>query len=134
MPDYQGVMNCMRCGKKIPHPDNNNADYVIAPEFIVKEPRDVFYALKYNTQTKAKIAADPNAFIDDQELDEVEVPDVRNAQTISDVVKVIVRIEEKDIQKTGIICPDCYRDTDFVIWGVHKEESLNGRRDVSGNN
>ena len=24
----------------------------------------------------------------------------------------------KETQKTGIICPDCYLDTDFVIWGV----------------
>ena len=29
--------------------------------------------------------------------------------------------KEGDIQKTGIVCLDCYRDTDFVIWGVHKD-------------
>ena len=28
--------------------------------------------------------------------------------------------QEKDIQKTGIICPADYRTTDTVIWGVHK--------------
>ena len=27
-----------------------------------------------------------------------------------------------DIQKTGIICPNCYKPTDTVIWGIHKEK------------
>lgn len=26
-----------------------------------------------------------------------------------------------EIQKTGVCCPDCYKDTDTVIWGVHKK-------------
>lgn len=25
------------------------------------------------------------------------------------------------IQKTAIICPECYKPTDYVIWGVHKK-------------
>lgn len=30
------------------------------------------------------------------------------------------KTEIKAVQKTAIICPDCYRPGDRVIWGVHK--------------
>ena len=44
------------------------------------------------------------------------------------------------IQKTGIICPQCYNpETDFIIWGYHKveqdirlkEEQANGMAAIS---
>lgn len=28
--------------------------------------------------------------------------------------------KDGDEQKTAVICPQCYRPTDTVIWGVHK--------------
>lgn len=60
----------------------------------------------------------------DSEYDALEVPDVVTAQGQfgEDLVKVIAGVREKDIQKTGIICPDCYKPTDTVIWGVHKKK------------
>ncbi|GAI21432.1 unnamed protein product, partial [marine sediment metagenome] len=39
-----------------------------------------------------------------------------------DLVKVVVKPAEVEIQKTGIICPACYKPTDTIIWGVHKEK------------
>lgn len=114
------IIPCFRCKKKIDTPDAPNADYIIAEDTIVREPREVFIALKHNQVTLAKQAE--MAEIDDSEYDAVEIPNVEAAKAIGeDLVKVIVEVREKDIQKTGVICPKCYRPTDFVIWGVHKK-------------
>lgn len=55
---------------------------------------------------------------------EIDTPNSSNADYIiaEDTIETV--IEEglpKEIQKTGIICPKCYRKTDTVIWGVHKK-------------
>lgn len=40
----------------------------------------------------------------------------------ADTIEVVIENgEPKDIQKTAIICPECHKPTDSVIWGVHKE-------------
>ncbi len=36
------------------------------------------------------------------------------------LIRAKTEIIEEDVQKTGVICPDCYRETDTIIWGVHK--------------
>lgn len=54
---------------------------------------------------------------------EIDTPNSSNADYImaKDTIETTIKDgKPEDIQKTGIICPDCYRDTDFVIWGVHK--------------
>lgn len=133
---------CFRCGKKIDTPDSSNADYILASDTIVKEPREVLFALKQNEATLAKrtkIIGENTITLDsgekvpptegficsqfqDSEYDAFEIPNVETAKDIgADLVKVVVATIEKDIQKTGIICPDCYKDTDFIIWGVHKK-------------
>lgn len=129
---YSGIMNCIRCGKEIPHPDSTNADYIIAKDTIAREPVEVFIALKQNQATLAKAAKIterdehdalkyPDLVIDDSEYDQVEVLNVEVARAIGeDLVKVVAGIKKKDIQKTGIVCPGCYKPTDKVIWGVHK--------------
>ncbi len=135
------IINCFRCKKEIDTPGNTNADYVIADDMVVKEPRETFFALKHNQATLAKKARMaetkptidpetketymkpkyPNLQIDDSEYDAVEIPGIKASKAIGeDLIKVVVELREKDIQKTGIICPDCYRPMDFVIWGVHK--------------
>jgi len=44
---------------------------------------------------------------------------VHNADyVIAEEFKVIE--DGKEVQKTAIVCPDCYRETDFIIWGIHK--------------
>lgn len=55
---------------------------------------------------------------------EIDTPDSSNADYImaEDTMETIIEDGlPKDIQKTGVICPNCYKDTDFVIWGVHKK-------------
>lgn len=135
-------MNCIRCSKAIPHPNPSNSDYIIASDTTAREPREVLVALKHNLATsvkRAKIIADKTVTLDtgtkapptedfirnqfqDDEYDAVEVQSVIAAQEQfgDDLVKIVAKEIEKDIQKTGIICPGCYKPTDTVIWGVHK--------------
>ncbi|MBA7646150.1 hypothetical protein ES703_53912 [subsurface metagenome] len=126
---------CFRCGKGLETPDSSNADYVIAKDTVVREPRETLIALKHNQATLTKeakmkernpdgILKYPTLTIGDSEYDTVEIPNIEASKSIGeDLVKVIAEIRGKDIQKTGIICPNCYRPTDFVIWGVHKEKA-----------
>lgn len=128
------IIPCFRCGKEIDTPNTSNADYIIAQDTIVKEPREVLLALKHNQATlikeskMAELDEDgnpkyPDLVIADSEYDREEIPNIKAAKTIGgDLVKLIVEVRNKDIQKTGIICPGCYKDTDFVIWGVHKSK------------
>ncbi len=130
---------CIRCGKEIDTPDSTNADYVIASDMVTKEPRAVVLAFKHNQATLDKQAKMtelnpdgslkyPDMAIDIDEYDVVEVPSIEAAKALSeDLVKVVTEINERDVQKTGIICPECYRSTDFVIWGVHKSSELEKR-------
>jgi len=97
-------MNCIRCNKDLGQADDKNADYVIAPEFIVKEKREQMYAV---TEKSGKELFTPIK----QTTDSLLIPDVK---------RIEVKIEDMDIQKTGVVCPDCYKDTDFIIWGIHK--------------
>jgi len=139
------IIPCFRCGKGIDTPDDTKADYIIASDTVAKESREVLFALKHNEATLTKVqkilkeytittdsgekvppAEDfiRNQFRDD-EYDAVEVPSINAAKALGrDLVKVIVAVIERDVQKTGIICPDCFRTTDLVIWGVHKDLEL----------
>lgn len=113
------IIPCFRCGKGIDTPDSSNADYVIAADMVAREPREVLLALRHNQATLAKQAKGQD--IADSEYDSIEIPDIEARKTIGeDLVKVVAEMREKDIQKTGVICPGCRRPTDFVIWGVHK--------------
>lgn len=113
--------------------NERNCDYIVNDDTVVRELREVLIALKHNLATldkEAKMAETnpdgspkyPDLVIDDSEYDQVEVPNIETArETIGeDLIKVVAEIREKDIQKTGIICPACYKPTDIVIWGVHK--------------
>lgn len=136
------IIKCFRCSKEIDTPDSSNADYIIADDTVIKEPRETLIALKHNQTTLAKRAQMaefetyldedgvteltrlkyPGLKIEDSEYDEEEIPTMKASKAIGeDLVKVVAEMREKDIQKTGIICPDCYKSTDTVIWGVHKE-------------
>ncbi|GAI50415.1 unnamed protein product, partial [marine sediment metagenome] len=120
------IIKCIRCGKDIDTANNSNADYIMAEDTIVKEPREVFIALKHNQSTREKeikmteldeedSPKYPDLEIADSEYDQEEVPSIEVAQAIGEeLVKIVVEVGEKDIQKTGIICSDCYRDSDFV--------------------
>ena len=133
---------CFRCGKEIDTPNDKNADYITALDTIAIEDRDVLICLKHNQATKVKLAkmqeADvtiredgevlrtpiyPNLKIDESEYDEVEINNIAEGKQFgNDFIRVKAEIRPKSIQKTGIICPDDYKVTDFVIWGVHKKK------------
>ncbi len=143
---------CFRCHKVIDRPglvsviegvDENdklivktffNADYIIASDTVVTEPREVLFALKHNSSTlfketqilETEVYLDdvrpkyPGLKITDEEYDAVEIPDFKVSKQIAGVVKVVVREKDVAVQKTGIICPEDYKPTDEVIWGFHK--------------
>ncbi|GAI45229.1 unnamed protein product [marine sediment metagenome] len=137
------IIKCFRCDKEIDTPDEHNADYIVAPDTIAKELRETLIALKHNQATLAKEAQMkevetyldedgiteltrpkyPDLAIADSEYDAIEIPNIEASKAIGeDLVKVIAEVKDKDIQKTGIICPKCYKPTDTVIWGVHKKK------------
>lgn len=100
---YEGFVNCIRCNKRIDHPAQNNADYVIADDFIVNEKRIKYYAVK-NDDTQ------------------IALLDMEESRLVDDLKHIEIVEEDTPIQKTGIVCPDCFKDTDFIIWGIHKKE------------
>ena len=95
-------MNCIRCGKDLGHADSSNADYVIADDFISNEKRECYYAVN-----------DRDEFI--------PIKQVADSLLIPNSKRVEVKTEDIPIQKTGLVCPDCYKETDTVIWGIHKK-------------
>jgi len=113
-------VKCFRCGKELGQPDASNADYVIAEDTVAIEPREVLVALLHNQQTLEKLAE--GSIIEDEEYDQISVSSTAEATELygEGLVRVVARTKDVVVQKTGVICPDCYRDTDFLIWGVHK--------------
>lgn len=97
------IITCFRCGKELNSPDISNADYVIARDMIAREKREALFAVKKSGER-------------------VGIRDVAEARLMPDLERVEVRLVDEDIQKTGIVCPDCYKETDTLIWGVHKED------------
>lgn len=121
------IIPCFRCDKKIDKPGlisvivkdakgepildsegeiqrvtTYNADYVIADDTKVMDDVEVIYAVdKNDKRTQADTAP--------------------LARTLPGTVRVETVMEKGQVQKTGIICPDCYLPTDTVIWGAHKE-------------
>ena len=115
------IIKCFRCGKEIDTPKASNANYIMAEDTKVTEIREELTALKHNQATLEK--QDKEEGIADEEYDAVIVESYEEAQKDlgEDLVKVVVEMRKKDIQKTGIICPDCHRDADFIIWGISKK-------------
>jgi len=56
----------------------------------------------------------------------IDTPDSSNSNyIIAEDTRAMELAEDgtpAEIQKTGIICPDCYKPTDTIIWGIHKEK------------
>lgn len=137
------IIPCFRCRKEINTPDETNADYIIAPDMIVQERRPTLVSVPKTQEEldteEASLKENLQAF--KSIIDSYEKTDI-NPQSIpiEDIYGEVEAIEEElarglvpnkskpmrgkleNIQKSGIICPDCYKpDTDFVIWGVHKK-------------
>ena len=115
------IIPCNRCGKEIDTPNEHNSDYVLSPDFIVDEERDVLVAFRHNQETLDKKEA--GLEIDDNEYEQVEVDpaNIQDAHSDSMLEKMLPMRKLIAIQKSAIICPDCYQLYDTVIWGVHKK-------------
>ena len=51
-------------------------------------------------------------------FEEVEVESPQAVHDDPDIVRVEQRIEEREVQKTGVVCPDCVKpDEDDIHWG-----------------
>ena len=99
------IVKCFRCGTELDSPDNRNADYIIAKDTMASDPREVFVAMIQG------------------ETEGVEVVSRKVAEEIygDTLVEVNVEIGDKMIQKTGVICPQCHKGGDNIIWGIHKK-------------
>jgi len=115
------IIKCFRCGKEIDTPNASNADYIMAEDTTEIEAREFLVALKHNQATLEKQNREEE--IADEEYDAVIVASYEDAQRDlgEDLVKVVVRLLDVKIQKTGVVCPGCYKGTAFVIWGVHRQ-------------
>ena len=57
----------------------------------------------------------------------LDTPNSSNTDYIiaNDLKKTVINREgiPEEVEYTGIICKDCYRPGDFVIWGIHKKKN-----------
>lgn len=125
------LIKCFRCYNLIDTPDASNAYYVRADDMIVDELRDVYTAVKdneYTLETIQKILlvdAEGKPLYPDLVIKETDYTRIHYS-SFSDVhgdrlVRVEVTKEATPVQKTGVVCPDCYLETDDVIWGMEPE-------------
>ena len=114
------IIPCFRCGKGIDSPDASNADYIIAKDTIVNEEVDVLEAVQLTAEGKGLRKA--GLAIAKEHIIRTEVPTFDEADWLPDVERVEATKKIRPVQKTGIVCPDCHKKTDFVIWGVHKKK------------
>jgi DNA-directed RNA polymerase subunit RPC12/RpoP len=112
------IIKCFRCGKPIDTPDDTNADYVVASDMIADEVQERLFLLKDNAMTKAQKAKGEPVL--DEEYDSEMIASSEGAERTPDFVKCVSRKVSLKIQKTGIVCPGCYKSDDLIIWGVHK--------------
>lgn len=52
--------------------------------------------------------------------DHVEVADPEIVKESEEVARVYTQYEEREVQKTGLVCPDCVKDDDQILWGPDK--------------
>lgn len=115
------IIKCFRCKKKIDTPNENNADYIIASDTVVSEEVDVLEAIQLTEEGRRLEVV--NLKVPEKEVTRTEVLSLEEADRLPGVDRVVAVRKVKPIQKTGIVCPNCWKPTDFVIWGVHKEKS-----------
>ena len=116
------IIPCVRCGKKIDTPDEGNADYITAPDLVVSELREVMVSLREAPDTLAKKAQ--GLAVDDSEYEkaDIDLANIQEAHLDALVAKLVPTSKPVSVQKTGIVCPECYKPTDTLIWGIHKKK------------
>jgi len=106
---------CYRCKEQLTEkrPISKYVDYVIAKDITATNEENVLIALMHNQGTLKKLEA-KEPIMDDEYT---RTPFI---DTLENVAKVVTELQKEIVQGTGLVCPKCYRDTDTVIWGVHK--------------
>lgn len=56
-----------------------------------------------------------------EKFDHVEIDSPNEVQDDDLLAYTYTLVEERDVQKTGLACPDCLKDDDEVIWGPDAE-------------
>jgi len=54
--------------------------------------------------------------LSDDDFERVETNRPITPEEDAEIVKTVEETAQKEVQKTGIVCPDCVKDTDVVIW------------------
>jgi hypothetical protein len=109
-------MKCFRCGKELGHADDKNSDYIIADDTKADEYRETFT----NTEIQPGAVEKAQKDLAPDDLQTFKTLDAVEALKRPNRVKTEVTLELTTIQKTGIVCSDCHKDTDLIIWGIHK--------------
>lgn len=138
--------HCSVCDDPINDPVEQHANYVRSPRFAEVEPTEVTYGLTPTPRGRAELDRLDEAFPDrdrralageamqadpgteregvDFSLDptlfeevEVDSPMVANDPD-TDVLLTFSRVEEREAEKTAVVCPDCTDpEQDTLIWG-----------------
>ena len=130
---------CSDCGQFLGEPIEANANYVSGPRWTEPTDVEVVYGLKHTDESQAKLdelvekfetrdraalaaeAANPDidtVNIPTELFTTVEVTDVSAAVESEEIAYVYTVIEERDVQKTALLCGDCVDTSeDDVIWG-----------------
>jgi len=62
----------------------------------------------------------PDLVINDQDYTRTIIASLADSYATPNLVRVEPGVRQVAVQKTAIICPDCYKVGDTVIWGVHR--------------
>jgi len=130
---------CSDCGQFLGEPIEENANYVSGPRWTEPTDVEVVYGLKHTDETQAQLdeltdefsnrdraalaaeAANPDVEsvnIATELFTTVEVQDVDGAVESNEIAYVYTVVEERDVQKTALLCGGCVDTSkDDIIWG-----------------
>lgn len=130
------LIPCYRCEKQIDTPRAGNAFYVISSDALVDMEVDVCVAVCHSKEAldaakaieeDGDIAEETKASSIEAELEKyeksgIEVKDNAEALNVAGYIRTEIRREARPVQKTAIVCLDCKKDDDQVIWGRREIE------------
>lgn len=92
-----------------------NIDDRVANRAIMQNDRDILEAEDESGNLKF------SHFIHETDFDEIEVDAPIQYEDDPEILKTVRRIEPRPVQKTGLVCRDCFdAERDEVIWGADK--------------
>jgi hypothetical protein len=136
------TQNCYRCGEFLAEPVERNANYVRGDDTVETVEQEVLVERRHTDYSRAirerlqeehgLNAAQANRVmarndetylrrgmahdVTDEAFERVETNDPSAPEVDPEVVRVDSETVEREQQRTGLVCPDCVRDADEVIW------------------